>query len=291
MNTRFVLNLFLVSIVGILIAFVVYEPGHNESQKIALLSDFVAQNIKTLILERDGQQALKAEKIQSRWHIKQPFDSAANSFQINALLNIVNNHSYAQIEAQQHDLKKFGLDKPVVSLRLDNIVLHFGMTDPLNFRRYVLVGKTIHLINDAGYRYLSQDVTKFVSYKVLPDQKKITKIELPGISISKNTVSGNWDMTPENSKVSPDELNKFVQGWQNAQATHIARWPADLARTGKLKKKTINIQFSDNSELALTIVDDSADLVLGKIESHLQYQLAETVKNTLLHPTTVESQP
>ncbi|NOX43539.1 MAG: DUF4340 domain-containing protein [Gammaproteobacteria bacterium] len=289
MKTRHILNLILVSIVGILIAFTIYEPGRVQNSDVTLVSNYDPQKIKILILERDGSQILKIEKEQAHWFIRKPFDLAANSFQVNALLSIANNHSYTQINAQQHDLEKFGLKNPHISLHYDDKVISFGGTDPLNFRRYVLVDNTVHLINDGSYRYISQDITKFVSYKLLPDDKRIKKIELPGVLISKNAVNGNWDMTPKDNRVSPDELSMFIERWQNVQATDIKPWLADELKQDTVK--SINIQFADNSELALVIIDDKSDLILGKNESRLRYELAETIKEKLLRPAESENQP
>ncbi|HDL00895.1 MAG TPA: DUF4340 domain-containing protein [candidate division Zixibacteria bacterium] len=290
MKSRLILNLILVSVVTILVVFTIYEPGQKKNDKTALINNFDPQKINTLVLERGGSEVLILKKKQSTWHISKPFDLPANDFQVNALLSIANNHSYSQFDAQQHDLDKFGLLTPRIGLRFDNQQLYFGGTDPLSFRRYVLVDNTIHLINDGSYLYLSQDVTKFVSYKLLPDKKIISKIQLPGFQLEKNSINGRWQIQPKINDLSADDINIFIERWQHVQALVVKPWlinsvVAGEPLTGEPKENSsnvINIKFTDNSELALVIIDDKTDLIVGKSDSKIQYEIAEINKNKLL---------
>jgi len=281
MNPRLILNLALVSLIGILIIFIIYEPGKEKKQQTVILDSYNPQKINSIILERDGIQVLKLEKEQLNWHIREPFDLPANNYQVNGLLHIGKNTSYSQINAKQHNIEKFGLKTPAIRLHLDEHIISFGGTEPLNFRRYAQAGDTIHLTNDGSYLYLSQDINKFISFKLLPVDKKIMAITLPGFQLSKNTANGRWQVTPENNTLSPDQLNKFIDEWQNTQATEVVSWPNKL-KTSSMQ--LINIHFTDKSKLSLTIINDKTDLILGRVDARIQYKIPKAIKNKLLHP-------
>jgi len=286
MNSRLILNISLISIVGILVLITIYQPGEVKNTKHPLISDFDANNIKSIILQRNGSVALQLLKEQSSWFISKPFITPANNFQVNALLAIATNHSYSQFDAKQHDLKKFGLMQPHISLQLNNQQLHFGGTDPLSFRRYVLVNNTIHLINNGSYPYLSQDITKFVSNKLLPDKKTISKIQLPNLKLTKDSNNGSWVIEPEDNSLSADDINKFIAGWQSVHANSVSPWPANLAATGELKatnENSITIRFNDDSQLQLFIIDDKTDLIVGRTGLYIQYVISKSDKNKLFN--------
>jgi len=286
MNSRLILNISLISIVGILVLITIYQPGEIKNTKHALISNFDPKIIKSIILQRDGSVALQLQKEQSSWFISNPFYSPANNFQVNALLAIATNHSYSQFDAKQHDLKKFGLMQPHISLQLNNHKLDFGGTDPLNFRRYVLVNDTIHLINNGSYPYLSQDITKFVSNKLLPDKKTISKIQLPNLKLTKNNSKSNWVIEPEDNSLSADDINEFIEGWQSVHATSVSPWPANLATTGELKatnENSITIRFNDGSQLKLFIIADKTNLIVGKTGLYIQYVISKTNKDKLFN--------
>jgi hypothetical protein len=53
------------------------------------------------------------------------------------------------------ELTPFGLEPAPIRLRIDQLTLDFGATDPLNGWRYVRIGERIHLIADGFYHHLT----------------------------------------------------------------------------------------------------------------------------------------
>jgi hypothetical protein len=80
--------------------------------------------------------------------IGKPHDTKANEPKIERLLKIANTASTEHFPLPDGDRAQFGLDPPMAELRLDDTRLEIGGTHPIDHRRYVLVGDTVHLIND-----------------------------------------------------------------------------------------------------------------------------------------------
>jgi hypothetical protein len=72
------------------------------------------------------------------------------------LINILNESVTQSYAAEELDLKEFGLQSPPVVLKLDDHVFHFGATEPLSRRRYVLYEGRLYLLTDTHYPLLSR---------------------------------------------------------------------------------------------------------------------------------------
>lgn len=294
MNSHRLLNIALAVIVAILIILVVLEPGTEKQQFKKLAGDLNPENIDKLILERHGKLIVSLAKQQHGWEMLQPYKLHANDVQINALINIVNQNSYTQINKQQHELEKFGLTKPYARLQLNNKTFIFGGTDPLNFRRYVLVDDTIHLINDTMFQQLTLDAVKYVSFTLIPDNTKITRLVLPEITLIKNPETGGWKLTPDNSTLSQDKLNSIIEEWRIARAIEISPWASSNNAT--LDSDTpieidLDLNLDNNEHLQYLLIKDEQDLILGRKDMGIKYRLPGNMRNRLLQADVPENIP
>ncbi len=288
MNTRHVLNLSLVIVVVVLVLFTIYEPGIKKPQHTLISNELDIGQINKITLRRNGKQIVKLEKQQRSWHIIEPFQLAANDIQTYGLLSILKENSFAQIISKDEELDKFGLKNPSVRLLLNNKEINLGTTDPINFRRYVLIDGTIHLINDAIYRYLSMEATRFISYALLPENKDIIEISLPHTKLSKDNEDARWTVSPDsisnNSALSADEINALLDSWRHARAIEINSWStADSTGNENKTSESIDVRFADQTRLIFTIISTETDLILGRKDAGIKYRLPGKLKGILLN--------
>ena len=283
MNTRHVLNLVLVIVVVVLVLFTIYEPGIKKPQHTLLSKELDIAQINKITLQRNGKKIVKLEKQQQGWHIVEPFQLAANDIQVYGLLSILKVNSFSQIISKEEELNKFGLKNPAVQLLLNNTEIRVGTTDPINFRRYVLVDGTIHLINDAIYRYLSMEANRFISYALLPENKDIIEIDLPHTKLSKDNEDARWTVSPD-STLSADDINILLDSWRHARAIEINSWStADSTDNENKPGDSINIRFADQTRLIFTIISTETDLILGRKDAGIKYRLPGKLKGMLLN--------
>jgi hypothetical protein len=106
------------------------------------------EQVKSIELTVRNGEALVLEKRNGSWQMIQPHAAKANDPKIERLLEIAKTASTEHFPLPDGDRAQFGLDPPMAELRLDDTWLEIGGTHPIDHRRYVLVGDTLHLIND-----------------------------------------------------------------------------------------------------------------------------------------------
>ncbi len=184
------------------------------------------------------------------------------------------------------DLQKFKLDKPEVSIILnDEVRLDIGGVDPINNRRYVRNGDTLHLVSDTFYYQIIGQVTSYISYQIIPPETELTKIILPRFSLVLD--DDKWKLSPEKEEVSTDIINEFLDEWRHAQSLEIAEY------RGRQRKTDIQVFYKNQVqplEFSLMKKNDSTYLVRKDLK--LSYKLSdETAQKLQELPDPPEPEP
>jgi hypothetical protein len=287
MSTRALLNLvLLLAVVGLaLLAW--FRPGvKSEETPRPIVSGITPAQVKGVTVERLSRDPLGFIKRDGHWFLRvDNRELPAAEFQLNALLRLLQATSTHHYPAASLDLKSLGLDPPKARVAMDDVDFRFGITEALNNRRYVQVGDTVHLIDDQYQHLLNADWSNFVSRQLLEGRGAITGIELPGLTLT-YAEDGRWRVEPEQSDVSADAMQTFIENWQNATALFTRRYAGGPDDTPGGETITIRTRDSDHP-LMLRIVSRSPDLVLARPEWGIQYQLPGAEADslfTLPHP-------
>lgn len=277
MNTRSVLNLTLLGLAAGLAALVYWQPGIERPAGPPKLTTLSPADIAHLVIRPQRGGEIRLDKEQGAWMMRAPIAAYANEFRIDALLGIAQADSHAQFDAGTLELAKFRLDPPATVLRLNDVELAFGDSEPLNNRRYVRNGAAVHLINDDYFYRLQMDFPAFVSNLLLPPQAKPAQIRLPEFSVAR--AEGQWRLAPAQQQPSPDALNGFVEEWRGAQAIEIDRYEGGAARG------EIMVSFEgDAAPLEFLLLETEPDLVLARADLGLRYHLAAEQALRLMQP-------
>jgi len=280
MTTRGILNLILLLGIAALAAVVIYQPGITPPPTPIKLTTVLPEQIKHIQIEHAGKPTLTLEKQDGHWRITAPQALPADDGRVNSLLRLVQETSQARFSARPEELHKYKLEKPAILLTLDNLKFAFGDIDPINGRRYVQIGTTVHLITDMYYYQIDADLPSFVSTRLLPEHASITALTLPALSLSRDT-QDHWQLRPEQAGISSDAIQALIDSWGNSSALWVKRYEKGTAQD------SITVRFATPAqELRFDIMAKQPELILARPDIGMQYHLSPESAKTLLELST-----
>lgn len=267
-------NLALLAIIAVLSLLLFFNPGQKSEVPIPLAKIDVPSVNK---IQVTGKQNFTLEKIDGHWRLTQPFNVPANENRVEMLLKIPAATSTARYPVDQAQLDKFQLNPPAATLKLGEVTLDFGGSDPIQQQRYVKVGDTLHLAVDDFYHHLTATPADYVEKKLLPENANIQHIQLPGLQLSKDK-DGKWTADPVQETAAP--LYEMADAWGKARAYDVQAYvpPKD----GKVPTETAVITLADGQRIAFLIQQRQPDAILVRPDWGLQFHLVESLSQQLL---------
>lgn len=275
MSKRNLLNLILLGIVAVLVLVVVYEPGVEKKTRPPLTT-IDKKTINKITIQRTGQATVTLEKQADNWVMQAPFHILANKIKAETLLALVEQESFAQYPLKDLDVKTYGLDIPRASIIFNDAEqFDFGGTEPLNKRRYVRYNNQLYVINDYFYYQLMSPVTVFVDHKLLPLNDNITKLVLPGLTLTRQ--DGTWQLEPKSDGQGNEQANELIENWKLAHAMQINDYD------GKSAKQSATV-YLENQDTPITfhILLDQEHFYLARPDLGLKYEIARDKASELL---------
>jgi hypothetical protein len=216
---RSLLNLVLA---GVLVALgVAVYFSQKKEEKFPSLTPLTAETINTIAIEHPGAPAIKLKKQNGNWMLTAPVRVEADKFEVNGALALATLEQKKTIALSQIKLADLGLETPEYTVTLNDIRLQVGGMEPLQYQRYIKVtsaaGEQIALTDDPPSAALDKDYSDLVSKVLLPANAEIQKIEVPGLTVTRDA-EGKWQLTPPDPKATTDAIQKFVDSWKNARA-------------------------------------------------------------------------
>jgi hypothetical protein len=126
----------------------------NREANITLTS-LTPNQVNSIIIENGSGPAVHLERKTDGWTLTQPSTEKADQAKVEKLLQITQGVSIRRFEAPQ-DLTEFGLSPPQATITLNQTRIEMGVLHPINQRRYIRVGNTVHLTNDLFYHLLQR---------------------------------------------------------------------------------------------------------------------------------------
>jgi Domain of unknown function (DUF4340) len=273
MKSRLLLNLVLVCVVAALALVAVFEPGKDKPKSNPLTS-LDESGVESFTLR--NPDVIEFERRSGVWWLKAPFTAPANEIRVRQLLDIARSETDAQYPVSLNELSKFELDKPKVSMTLGDTTILFGGSDPIDMRRYVLVGSTLYLVRDDFYHHLSAKAIDYVDKKLLPEASKITSITIPGLQATLDE-GGRWLFQPPVPDA-PASSAALLNAWQSARAIDVQRW--DKPEEGG---EPIRIGLADGTAIEFALVKREPELVVARKDWGLKYELVGAIAKQLLN--------
>lgn len=272
MNSRIWVNVGLLVFIVLLSATVFFSDTKTEPE-IVFLSNIDRKEITNIQVIRKNLDDFVFNKQGEDWYMHAPLKVLANNARINAMLRILKARSYGQLNPKDIDLKRFELDDPKITIKLNEHVFQFGNTDAIDQRRYILFNDTIYITNDSLYAQLTTNAAFFADLKLLPADIEITSITFPENKIEK--VTGQWQLQTQ-MNINPEQLKRIAFSWQEAAAISASKY------TTQNNQPTITIASSNHVSIKFNIVSTEPNIVLGRKDLGIQYHLGSDEADKLL---------
>lgn len=280
MRNRWLVNLILLAVVGVLSLLIIFTPGVEKSApEQPNLTELDSKQVKRIRIEQTDKAAIELTKdAQNTWQMTVPLAVEANDFRINSILELLATKRYKKLEANTLKLDELQLTPPQIKVTFDNLVMAIGATSPVNeTQRYVQINQDVYLVTDTFFEFLSGDAVKFSTLAVLGKNPKITEIRTPNYHLMLE--NGAWKLLEnkeENVETNADTLNAMVDNWQHAQAINVNPYQANSPQG------EVTVKLGDRP-VTLQIVSITPEFILALPDKKIQYQLANHQVEKLLH--------
>lgn len=271
MKNRWLLNIGLALLVGVLILLVLYKPGTGEEAQGTPLTAFPADAIQRFKLVRPKQPEIILDKIGEDWRLSAPRKARANRFRVNELLRLAATRVATRFPAMPAELGKYGLDQPLVTLFLNDAEIRFGGMHPLDNQLYVWHDGQVLLIPASVLRAVTAPPDDFLDTSPIEDKAKLLAFKFPAFGLKQNEL-GAWIRTPELKGLGSDQVNRFVDEWRHARALTAAPY------SGKPVKARVILTLADDDRqrvIEFGVLAYKPEFILVRKDEKLEYSFPE----------------
>lgn len=279
MQSRSLLNIALFLVV-VLLAVYIYdtdkkEQASSESEQLTQLS---ADEVTQISIQHNQRQ-IKLRREGGKWHMLQPIDTAANSFRIDTLLNMLKTVSHAAYSTAELELDKYGLSEASTSISFNDITIDFGVVNPINNYRYVRINDTVHLIDDHFYPLLSSQTGTLVARELIDGDAIIDKLVLPQQTLYRDE-NNLWHSS---DNTDPDAISETLHHWQHSQAFGVHNYMQ------RESLADISVYMAGNSEpIRFYVTDTDPWLIIARPELDIEYHFNLEFHDRLLKPGAIK---
>ena len=111
-----------------------------------------------------GSEPISFIKDANHWFVvREQQRLSVNKEKLEKIMALIQAPSERHFAATSHDLAKYNLETPTVSVQFNDLRIAFGSIDPFSKKRYLLVDKEIYLITDRYYHLLLSPWSEFVT--------------------------------------------------------------------------------------------------------------------------------
>ncbi|HEB94611.1 MAG TPA: hypothetical protein ENI94_14385 [Gammaproteobacteria bacterium] len=281
MNSRNLLNLGLAVALLILGGFIVFSQQEPSPVETARLTSFAMADIIRIEIRPARHADTLLERRDGEWRLVEPFTARADTARVDAAIGLARARSLARYDASAVDTQQAGLVSPDLVLRVNDVTLALGGTEPLRGQRFVRQGDQVHLIVDR-YSYLLQgEPASLVSPRLLPAGAHLQEIVLPGLHLLQR--NGHWQLA-EGEAASADALQALVDEWRHARALRVSR------RDGDEDGEPIILQLAaDTAPVHFILQRGDEEVLLIRPDRGLAYHFLPAVAERLLVLPPVEA--
>jgi Domain of unknown function (DUF4340) len=246
-------TLLLAAVVIALGAGVYAELRREEGMRPEPLTTLDPQNVKTMTIRCTGCRERRFEHRIDGWWMTQPYPLRADSTVVSRLLAVAGAPIRKTLDAKDYDLAKLGLDKPSVTLQLDETTLEFGGEDPIEHDRYVRVaGKLVRV----------------------PDRFGARLMESPEVEIDRHLIDAGATVVEVGIDGAAPRAD-LAAAWKDVAAPQMQ--PGD----GNDGIKAV-VEFADTTKIEFAIRRDNDHYVVHRADIALDYVISEAQAQTLL---------
>ncbi|MGH8529426.1 MAG: DUF4340 domain-containing protein [Nevskiales bacterium] len=226
------------------------------------------EDITTIAVRHPGKPAIRLEKNAQSWVLTAPVKVAADPLQVAGLTSLATQETSAQYPLAELDMKNVELEPPAYEIQLNDTVLAFGGTEPIDYRRYIRVGETVYLSSDPPSTALDANYSDLVHAQLVPPGSKLTHIKAPGVTLTEQA-DGSWQVAPAKADQGADATRGMVDAWKNARSL----WRAELDKSERPSATDRVTVTLDGQEVTFAVLERQPQLKLARLDLKIVYTL------------------
>lgn len=267
MGSRSIKNLVLLVLVILLGTLAWLSREQEKSDHLPPLTNIDPATIEVISISNNNGPEFTMERLNGRWKMTTPYRIAANQPRINILLDLLSTPSIEQQPLPLDRLGEFGLEQPMAKVAFNNTRISFGGTHPYNYRRYLRINNTLHLINDLFPHHLLARAESFISHELFTPKQKIREMKTPEWRLFRGA-DQSWQLDPPDPAISSDHLTEKMDQWQHTWVASVEAPPKEATSSA------VEVWFNDQSHpITLGIVRQKRGILLVSAELGLAYRL------------------
>lgn len=286
MRKRWLVNLVLLLLVVTIVSFLHLRTApKSQTEKTYELSALKLGSFSKLSIEFPAKAPISFEKVDGYWRIVQPYKARADQMSVQRILSIVAATSTEKFPAT--DLARFGLDNPVLRLKMDNEEFLFGTYNPVSGEQYVAYKDAVYLLASTYSESASIQAIELIDKNPLKPTEKITGFDFShleqwqDIRLNVDLVEGKWKVSAANAKPDQNSMNEWLDSnWSHASAKSVELYTPDRKAT----YPSFEIKLKDGSKVHFDKIQESPELLLGRPDEGIMYHFPQDSGFVMLNP-------
>lgn len=285
MKARWLLNLvLLVAVIGIAAFLHFRHKPVDATPKEYPVSNLASSNFSQVTIEFPTKKSLQLEKRGGHWFLLQPYPARANEGLVRYLLAIAAATSKEKFPATK--APQYGLDNPVLKVRLDDAVFSFGIHQPLTSEQYMGYKDGIYLVPNIYGESASLQVAEFVDKHPLAASEDVAGFDFSHLEQWENNrlnldlIGSKWKVSVANANSSQDALNEWYESsWRNLAAQSTEPYTPD----GK-PHPSLEVKLKNGKTVHLDKIEEMPELLLARPDEKILYHFPKDTGFTILNP-------
>ena len=293
MKNRWVINIILLVIVLSISLFLFLKPSEIKQKKQFAISAFNLSDFDSIKVDFPSRASVILKKEVESWDMLEPIKGRADQFSVQKIISIVATSSSEKLPS--NDLAKYGLDKPIVKLKLIHKGLEeefiFGTYNSVTEDQYLLYKDNVYLISSAYSEVASTQPIELIDKSPLSQSEKIrdfdfSRLEQWQSKRLKVTCNNNeWTANEGNSLKQNEMAEWFNMTWVKNLAKSVEKSSFDL----RVPHKSFDIHTTDGKKITFIRLQESPETQLYRVDEGLLYRFGSDIGFTMLNPPIEQS--
>ena len=293
MKNRWVINIILLVIVLSISLFLFLKPSEIKQKKQFAISAFNLSDFDSIKVDFPSRASVILKKGIESWEMLEPIKGRADQFSVQKIISIVATSSSEKLPS--NDLAKYGLDKPIVKLKLIHKGLEeefiFGTYNSVTEDQYLLYKDNVYLISSAYSEVASTQPIELIDKSPLSKSEKIRDFDFSRLEqwqskrlkVTRN--NNEWTANEGNSLKQSEMAEWFDMTWVKNPAKSVEKSSIDL----RVPHKSFDIHTTDGKKITFIRLQESPETQLYRVDEGLLYHFGSDIGFTMLNPPIEQS--
>lgn len=293
MKNRWLINIILLVIVLSISLFLFLKPSEIKQKKQFAISAFNLSDFDSIKVDFPSRASVILKKEIESWEMLEPIKGRADQFSVQKIISIVATSSSEKLPS--NDLAKYGLDKPIVKLKLIHKGLEeefiFGTYNSVTEDQYLLYKDNVYLISSAYSEVASTQPIELIDKSPLSQSEKIRDFDFSRLEqwqskrlkVTRN--NNEWTANEGNSLKQNEMAEWFDMTWVKNPAKSVEKSSIDL----RVPHKSFDIHTTDGKKITFIRLQESPETQLYRVDEGLLYRFGSDIGFTMLNPPIEQS--